>query len=334
MSESSIPATMRAAVIHTAGGPDVLKLEDRPVPIPKKGQVLIRVHACGMNRSELFTRQGHSPGVQFPRILGIEASGIVAACPGGEFAPGTAVATAMGGIGRLFDGGYAQFTCPPVENVIAIGDTHGLPWEVLGAVPEMLQTAWGSLHRSLRIQTGDRLLIRGGTTSVGLAAAAIARAKGVEVMGTTRRKDREALLKENGCHHVVVDSGRVKDDVRKIWSEGATKVLELIGTVTLVDSIACIGVDGGICCMTGIVGNSWTIKDFGVMASIPTAVSLTTYQGSEKDFVGTPLPEMIAQIARDELKVQLGKVFPLEKIVEAHTTMEQNTAGGKIVLIM
>lgn len=109
--------TMKAAVIHEAGGPEVLKLETRPVPKARPGWVLIRVKAFGLNRSELFTRQGHSPNVAFPRILGIEASGVVEDSPGGEFQRGDVVATAMGGLGRDFDGGYAEYTCVPVGNV-------------------------------------------------------------------------------------------------------------------------------------------------------------------------------------------------------------------------
>lgn len=331
---SSIPQTMRAAVIRVPGGADVLKIESLPVPTPEKGQVLIRVHACGMNRSELFTRQGHSPNVKFPRVLGIEATGTVAACPGGEFREEDVVATAMGGLGRTIDGGYAEYTCVPVANVARIGNTHGLEWSVLGAVPEMLQTAYGSLTRSLRIHKGDRLLVRGGTTSVGLAAAAIAKAQGVEVIGTTRRAGREELLKSSGCAHVVLDNGSVKEGVYKIWPNGATKVLELVGTTTLIDSLSCCQEDGSVVCMTGMVGNSWKLADFEVMGSIATAVCLTTYQGDEKDFKRTPLEEMVGQVARGELKVQVGKVFKLEDIVEAHRAMEENKAGGKIVLVM
>src|SRR6516225_4554593 len=98
-------AMMKAAVIRTAGGPEVLKIESLPIPEPRSDQVLIRVKAFGLNRSELFTRQGHSPGVKFPRVLGIEAVGIVESAPGGEFQKGDTVATAMGGLGRQFDGG-------------------------------------------------------------------------------------------------------------------------------------------------------------------------------------------------------------------------------------
>ncbi len=102
---------MKAVVIRQAGGPEVLKIESLPIPAPKAGEVLIRVKAFGLNRSEMFTRQGHSPGVTFPRVLGIEAVGLVEHAPAGEFSPNEIVATAMGGLGRQFDGGYAEYTC-------------------------------------------------------------------------------------------------------------------------------------------------------------------------------------------------------------------------------
>ena len=110
---------MKAAVIYEPGGPEVLKLESQPICKPQEGQVLIRVKAFGLNRSELFTRQGHSPGVPFPRILGIEAVGIVEEASGREFRKGQRVATAMGGLGQKIDGGYAEYTCVPALQVQA-----------------------------------------------------------------------------------------------------------------------------------------------------------------------------------------------------------------------
>ncbi len=321
---------MKAVVLHQPGGPEALKVESLPIPTPRPGEVLIRVKAFGINRSELFTRQGHSPNVKLPRVLGIEAVGVVEEAPGGEFQKGATVATAMGGLGREFNGGYAEYTCVPVKQVQAF--KSDLPWPTLGALPEMLQTAWGSLFKSLRLQTGDRLLVRGGTTSVGLAAAAIAAHHGASVSATTRNPDRTSLLRSSGSQQTFIDNGLIAEDVRKVFPDGCDKLLELVGVTTLEDSLRCVK-QGGIVCMTGIVGNKWSFDAFAPMEAIPTAVCLTTYAGTSEDFMRTPLQELMDQVAAGTLHVQIGRTFPIDEIVEAHFCMEENKAGGKIVIL-
>jgi NADPH:quinone reductase-like Zn-dependent oxidoreductase len=328
--KSMTPTTMKAAVIREPGAPEVLAIEELPVPQPAPGWVLIRVKAFGLNRSELFTRRGLSPSVQFPRVLGIEAVGIVEEAPGGEFQPGQTVATAMGGMGRQFDGGYAEYACVPAAQVQAINTT--LDWQTLGALPEMIQTAWGSLNSALQLQPGQSLLIRGGTTSVGLAAAVLAKRQGAIVAATTRKADRESMLKENGADHVFIDTGEIAGDVHRIFPDGVDKVLELVGTTTLLDSLQSAARFGSVC-MTGMVGDAWELDQFSPMGAIPSTVNLTTYSGGSQDFIDTPLQTVVNEVDAGRMTVTIGRVFQLDDIVEAHRCMEDNAAGGKIVVL-
>ncbi len=236
----------------------------------------------------------------------------------------------MGGMGRQFDGSYAEYTCVPVGQVQVL-ETK-LDWPTLGALPEMLQTAWGSLHTSLQLEEGQSLLIRGGTTSVGLAAAVLAKNKGVAVAATTRQSDREEMLRSNGADHVLIDDGEIAPEVRRVFDGGVDRVLELVGTTTLLDSLRSAK-RHGVVCMTGMVGNRWGFERFAPMEAIPTTVRLTTYVGEAGDFMQTPLQDFVREIEAGRTQVKLGRVFRLEDIVEAHRAMEDNTAGGKLVVV-
>lgn len=329
--------TMRAVVMHEIGGPGVLKLQTVPKPTPTTGQVRIRVKSFGLNRSEVFTRQGHSPGVVFPRVLGIEAAGLVDyAGPDSGFEAGEVVVTAMGGMGRTFDGGYAEYTVVPatqvrrVNTTTAFGAEGPVPWDILGALPELMQTAWGSLFTSLELVPSDRLLIRGGTTSVGLAATALARSHGVSVTATTRNPARVEFLRGLGIDDVIIDGGSILTEVQK--RAPFSKILELVGVTTLDDSLRCVA-PGGTVCMTGIAGNKWTFDQFTPMASIPTSVKLTTYTSTTEAVLKTPIEEIARDLATGKIRLPI-KTFSMEEIVEAHRLMEVEGGLAKIVMIV
>jgi NADPH:quinone reductase-like Zn-dependent oxidoreductase len=321
---------MRAIVLDAPGPPEALQIRELAIPVPNPGWVLIRVKAFGLNRSELHTRLGLAEGVTFPRVLGIEATGVVAA-PGGEFAVGQQVATMMGGMGRTFDGGYAEYTCVPAAQVIPF--RSGLDWAILGAVPEMLQTAYGSLTLGLDAQPGQSLLIRGGTSSVGMAAAVLAKERGLTVLATTRRPDRAAVLKAVGVDHVIVDDGEVAPKVREIIPAGVEAALELVGTPTLPDTLRATAIHG-VVCFTGMLSNQWTVRDFSPIGYLPRGVRLTAYGGGAADLPADVLQSFLDSVAAGRLTVPLHRTYTLDQITMAHADMEANFASGKLVVVL
>ena len=322
--------TMRAIVLDAPGPASALTIRDLPVPEPEPGWVLIRVHAFGLNRSELHTRLGLAEGVSFPRVLGIEATGVVRRCPGGEFAEGQQVMAMMGGMGRTFDGGYAEYTCVPATQVIPF--SSGLGWGVLGAVPEMLQTAHGSLTVGLDARPGGSILIRGGTSSVGMATAVLAKQRDMTVFATTRNPAKADALKTLGVDHVLIDDGDVAAQVRAIAPDGVDTALELVGTPTLPDTLRSVRVHG-VVCFTGMLSNEWIIPDFYPIAYLPRGVRLAGYGGDADDLPAAVLQQFLDAVAAGTARVPIDHVYTFDEIVAAHTAMEAGTATGKLVVL-
>ncbi|WP_128804187.1 MULTISPECIES: zinc-binding dehydrogenase [unclassified Streptomyces] len=325
--------TMRAAVCVRAGGPEVLEIRELPVPEVRDGWSLVQVKGVGLNRSELRTRQGHSPNVTFPRVLGIECVGVVVTSTDPEVPDGTTVAAVMGEMGRAFDGGYAEYALLP--NTLLMPITTTLPWEVLAALPETYLTAQGSLD-ALGIVPGGagRLLIRGGTSSVGMAATSIASGQGIETAATTRRQSTIAALAAAGAGHVLLDDGgSLAASVRDVWPEGPDHVLDLVGTNTVVDSLHLVR-RGGTVCVTGSL-SGWTLPDFEPIAMIPSGTRLTAFHSDDiRGSAGTPvLQRVVREVEAGLYRPHVDHVLGLDDIVAAHRHMENNEATGKVVVV-
>ncbi len=213
---------MRAIVVRQAGGPEVLQIKEIPTPKAKPGWVLIRIRAFGLNRAEVYTRQGLSPNVKFPRVIGIEAVGEVVEDGDGILAPGQKVIALIGGMGRDFDGGYAEYTCVPRKHAVPID--ADLDWPVLAAIPETFATVWGALHVGLELKPDESLFVQGGSSSIGMAAITVAQDMGVHIIASTRQPEKEAMLKDQGARDVVIGGDELSAQLRAILPDGVDKV--------------------------------------------------------------------------------------------------------------
>lgn len=315
---------MKAIVIKQAGGPEVLQLKEVPTPTPKPGWSLVKVKGFGINRSEIYTRKGESPTVKFPRILGIECVGEIATTTDASRLPvGQKVVSIMGGMGRAFDGSYAEYVCLPNQQIYPV--TTALSWAELAAIPETFFTAYGSLL-NLHVQTAKTLLIRGATSGVGVAAIKLAKAMvpEIQVSGSTRTQTKFDQLTAVGCDQPLLDTKAVLQTAQHF--DG---ILELVGTKTTVDSLSHLN-PGGYCCITGGLGDEWTIKDFDPFA-IPSGASLTNF--SSGSVTTEKFNAMLNIIKTNQIDVKPVKTFDLAHTGDAQAALEATDSFGKVVVL-
>ncbi|MBR3326292.1 MAG: zinc-binding dehydrogenase [Atopobiaceae bacterium] len=321
--------TMRALSISEITEGRDARLVEVPIPDPRPGWALVRVRGFGLNHSELELRRSEirADYIKKPIIPGIEGVGEISYPGETGLAAGTRVCMLMGGIGRSWDGSYAEWCLVPASRLFTIPDAAcGLPWSTLAAIPETYYTAWGSLFEGLRLEASDTLLVRGASCGLGYAAVQIAHALGSRVIATTHRCEYAQRLRDFGADKVVLDDGALsRAGIR------AHKALELIGPRTLQDTLGCLW-RGGICCDTGILGGVFTLDRFDPIRGIPNGCYLTGF------FSNYPTQEamdaLFSFIASHKLEPYVAASFPFDRLPDALALQDSGGFQGKIVVTL
>lgn len=311
---------MKAVVIHQAGGPEVLQIEERPIPKATADQTVLHIKAFGVHRYEVLTRAGGSPSVKFPRVIGIEAVGEVASpATNSRLKKGQKVVTFNGGFGREFDGSYEQYALVPDERLYPV-DFDG-DWATLANYPETFFTAYGAL-KTTKLGAGQTLLVRGGTTAVGMAAIALANALGIHVTGTTRRQERRQAMRDQGANATLIDDGKLPTEATY---DG---ILDMVGAPVLDDTLAHLK-RGGIYTLVGMLTGKWMWENFDPFSLGGKYV--TAFDGLPDD--PATVKEMFALINKHHLTVPLAKVFTLDDIQAAHEyVMKKDRPMGQVIV--
>ncbi len=320
---------MKAIVLSEPCSAEAMRLTEVAVPAVRPGWVLVKVAAFGINHSEVLLRRFEvaQPYINKPVIPGIECVGEIVDPSDSEFKKGQRVMAMMGGMGRSFDGSYAEYALLPVSHVFALDSS--LDWVELAAIPETFYTAYGSLVTSLQLTGGDTLLIRGGTSTVGLSALQLSKAIGAKVISSTRSERKAELLYRYGADDVIVEGDGFRKRFLEKYPGGATKVLELIGASTLRDSLRLTAMHG-IVCHTGLLGGVYGLKDFDPIKEIPSGVYLTGFYSNYP--TQRQVNDMMELIEKSDIHPIIAQHFTLDRIADAHLLAEQRGQVGKIVV--
>lgn len=315
---------MKAVVVYETGGPEKLIYIEVEKPKVKAGWSLVQVKGFGINHSEIFTRQGLSPSVSFPRILGIEAVGMIVETTDEAKLPiGQTVISIMGEMGRAFDGSYAEYVLLPNQQIYPV--KTNLPWEILATIPEIYFTAFGSMNR-LKIKATDTILVRGATSGVGVAFLNLVKGQfsKIKIVGTTRNMTKKPQLLAAGFDSVIEDREGI------LQTEASfEKIFELIGPATIKNSFQHL-LPEGIVCSTGQLGGKWFLEEFDPIMDTNGGYLTGFYSG---DVTSQKLNQLLAYIEEFQVMIQPEKVFPLSDVRLAHEYLESQKSFGKTIIL-
>ena len=323
---------MRAIEITQPGPADVLKLCERPMPVVKAGELLIKVHAAGINRPDVFQRQGsYAPPPGASDLPGLEVAGEIVDgdLAGSPFKKGDLVCALVQG------GGYAEYCVAPVPQCLPVPKG----WSVLEAasLPENYFTVWSNVFDRAHLSAGETLLVQGGTSGIGVTAIQLAAAMGHRVFATAGSDDKaracEALGAERGINYKTEDFAAV---AKALTSErGVDVILDMVGGDYLPREISCLADDGRIG-IIALLGGAKSTIDLGQVLRRRLSISGSTLRPRPVAFkaaIAAQLRQRVwPMLEAGRIKPVIYRTFPLEQAAQAHALMEASTHVGKIML--
>jgi NADPH2:quinone reductase len=329
---AAISDTMRAVIADGKGGPEVLKIVQRPVPSPGEGQILVKVEAAGVNRPDVIQREGrYPPPPGAPDTLGLEIAGrIVAAGPGAtRFSTGDTVMALVPG------GGYADYAVVHETNALPVPD--GVSMIEAGAIPETYFTVWSNVFERGRLRSGETFLVHGGTSGIGTTAIQLAKAFGATVIATAGSKEKCDACVSLGADLAI--NYREEDFVAAVKAftagRGADLILDMVGGDYIPRNYEAAALDGRIVQIAFLHGSKIEM-DFGrlmLKRLTHTGSTLRARPVTEKALIAKALAEnVLPLLAEGRARPLIDSEFSLDDVAEAHARMDGGQHIGKIVL--
>lgn len=327
-----IPGTMRAVIADGSGGPEVLKVVERPVPQPGEGEILVRVRFAGVNRPDVIQRQGgYPPPPGAPDILGLEIAGEVAGSDpnANRFSLGQRVMALVAG------GGYADYAVVHESNALPVPD--GLSLEEAGAVPETYFTVWTNVFERGALKSGETLLVHGGTSGIGTTAIQLAKAFGAKVIATAGSDEKCEACRKLGADRAV--NYRTEDFVAAVKEategRGADVILDMVGGDYIPRNHEAAALDGRIVQIAFLKGSKVELDFRRLMLKrlTHTGSTLRSRSVEEKAAIAQALEaEVLPLLEEGRCKPVMDSTFTLEDVAQAHARMDKGEHIGKIVL--
>ncbi|MBN8228818.1 quinone oxidoreductase [Corallococcus macrosporus] len=320
---------MKAIRYHQLGGPEVLRWEDAPEPVPGPGQVLLRVHAAGVNFADTERRRGlYDAQVPLPRILGSEAAGVVRAV-----GPGVDAAWVGRRVVALTKEAYAEAALAPVEGLLV------LPPEVSFAEAAALLvqglTAYHVVHTVGRVEAGQTVLVHAAAGGVGVLAVQLAKAAGARVIGTVSGEAKAKLAREMGADAVIrYDREDVAASVRELTGgRGVERVLDSVGASTWQASLDALAPFGHLVSYGNASGHPPHVEVESLYAKSLTVSAYWLHTPTPPEVQRRAREALLAEVVAKRLRIVVGLTLPLSRAEEAHRQLEGRNTVGKVVLV-